>query len=242
MFLFLVFAVSVLAGAVASITGFGIGSLLTPTLGIVTGTRVAVAAVALPHFIGTALRFWMLRGGIDRAVFLRFGIASAAGGLTGALLHGRLTSPWLSAVFGGLLIFVAITEFTGLARRMRFHGAVSLVAGAISGLLGGLVGNQGGIRSAALFGFEMPKTTFVATATAVGLVVDLARMPVYLVTDGSNVAQVWPLVAVATVGVIIGTIYGKELLGRIPESRFRSIVAAILAVLGVSMLVAGVRT
>jgi len=44
------------------------------------------------------------------------------------------------------------------------------------------------------------------------------------------------MVAVATVGVIIGTIYGRHLLGRITEARFRSIVAVILAALGVSML------
>jgi len=236
MFVLFVFVTAAVAASIASVTGFGIGSLLTPTLGVVTGTRVAVAAVAIPHFIGTAIRFWMLRASVDRQVLVRFGIASAAGGLTGALLHARLGSPWLNLVFGSLLIFVAISEFSGLARRMRFHGAVSLAAGALSGLLGGLVGNQGGIRSAALLGFEMPKQAFVATATAVGLVVDLVRLPVYLATDGPDVAQVWPLIAFATAGVVVGTLFGGRLLRRIPESRFRSIVAVILAALGVSML------
>ena len=166
----------------------------------------------------------------------RFGLASAAGGLTGALLHRSLGSPWLSAVFGLLLVFVAVSELTGLARRMQFHGAVSLVAGALSGLLGGLVGNQGGIRSAALMGFDLPKRTFVATATAVGLIVDLARMPVYLATEGTEVLEVWRMVALATAGVIVGTLFGGRVLSRIPESKFRIIVAAILAALGVSML------
>jgi len=231
-----VLIVSVLAAAVASITGFGIGSLLTPTLAIATGTKVAVAAVSLPHFIGTAIRFAMLRASVDRRVLWRFGIASAAGGLTGALLHRSLGSPWLSAVFGLLLLFVAVSELTGLARRMQFHGAVSLVAGALSGLLGGLVGNQGGIRSAALMGFDLPKKTFVATATAVGLFVDLARMPVYLVTEGSEIWDVGRMVAVATTGVVVGTLFGGRLLSRIPESKFRIIVAAILAALGLWML------
>ena len=123
-----VLIVSAVAAAIASITGFGIGSLLTPTLAIATGTKVAVAAVSLPHFVGTAIRFVMLRASVDRRVLWRFGLASAAGGLTGALLHRSLGSPWLSAVFGLLLIFVAVSELTGLARRMKFHGSVSLVA------------------------------------------------------------------------------------------------------------------
>jgi uncharacterized membrane protein YfcA len=72
-----------------------------------------------------------------------------------------------------VLLFVAGSEFTGLARRMRFHGAVAWVAGAISGLLGGL--------------------------------------------------------------------WGARILTWIPESRFRAIVATILAILGATMLAGGAR-
>src|SRR5215467_6473790 len=98
------FVVAALAGGIASVTGFGIGSLLTPVLSLQAPLKIAVAAVSIPHFIGTAIRFWMLRGHVDRRVLLGFGLASAAGGLTGALLHTRLGSPLLSIVFGGLLL------------------------------------------------------------------------------------------------------------------------------------------
>jgi uncharacterized protein len=237
----LVVAVGMCAGAIASVTGFGIGSLLTPTLGLQVGTKIAVAAVSIPHVIGTALRFWMLRERVDRRVLLTFGLTSAAGGLTGALLHEWVSSPWLTVVFGALLLFVAMSEFSGLAQRMRFRGPVAWIAGAASGLLGGLVGNQGGIRSAALLGADLPRRTFVATATAVGLIVDGARMPVYLATTGRDVLGVWPTVAAATVGVIAGTLLGNRLLARIPETRFRPIVAIILGVLGAAMIFNGAR-
>jgi uncharacterized membrane protein YfcA len=237
----LVFAIAVIAAGVAAITGFGIGSLLTPTLGLSGGTKVAVAAVSIPHLIGTVIRFWMLKDAVDRRVLWRFGLASAAGGLTGAWLHGRAGSPWLTLVFGILLLFVAASELTGLARRMRFHGAVAWIAGALSGLLGGLVGNQGGIRSAALLGFDLPKRTFVGTATAVGLIVDAARMPVYLTTVGAEVKTIWPVVVVATAGVVLGTLFGGRVLAQVSERTFRPIVAVILAALGIAMLVQGVR-
>ena len=137
--------VAMLAGAVAAITGFGIGSLLTPVLALSVETRVAVAAVSIPHVIGTAVRLALLRGRIDRKVLLSFGLTSAAGGLAGAALYEIASSRWLDGVFGSLLLFAAISEMTGLLRRMRFRGWVAWVAGALSGLLGGLVGNQGGI-------------------------------------------------------------------------------------------------
>lgn len=57
-----VIAVGICAGAIASVTGFGIGSLLTPTLGLQVGAKIAVAAVSIPHLVGTALRFSLSRG------------------------------------------------------------------------------------------------------------------------------------------------------------------------------------
>jgi hypothetical protein len=42
--------------------------------------------VSIPHVVGTAARFWLLRGQVDRRLLVRFGLTSAAGGLTGALL------------------------------------------------------------------------------------------------------------------------------------------------------------
>lgn len=231
-----VFATACVAAAMASITGFGIGSLLTPTLGLAVGTKVAVALVSVPHFVGTAIRLWLLRDAVDRAVLWRFGLASAVGGLTGALLHGWASGSGLTIVFGSLLLFVAVSELSGLAKRMRFRGPAAWIAGSLSGLLGGLVGNQGGIRSGALLGFELPKRAFVATATATGLIVDTARMPIYMATVGEEMLAVWPHAAVATIGVVVGTLFGGRLLAHVPDAWFRTIVAVVLASLGVAMI------
>jgi hypothetical protein len=39
--------------------------------------KLAVAAVSIPHLLGTALRFFMLRGAVDRRVLLGFRAMSA---------------------------------------------------------------------------------------------------------------------------------------------------------------------
>jgi hypothetical protein len=224
------------AGAIATVTGFGIGSILTPLFAVRTGTQLAVAAVSIPHFFATLLRFWRLRAHVDRRVLLKFGIASAAGGLIGAILHNSAANRILGIVFGALLIFVAVSELTGLARRMQFSGPVAWVAGALSGFLGGLVGNQGGIRSAALLGFDIDKRAFVATATAVGVIVDVARMPAYFATQWRELVDVLPLITIATVAAILGTFLGERLLRGIPENLFRRVVAVLVLVLGAYML------
>jgi uncharacterized membrane protein YfcA len=228
---------ALIAGAIASVTGFGIGSILTPTLSLWMDGRLAVAVVSVPHLIGTAIRFSMIRGHVDRHVMWRFGLASAAGGLTGAVFQSAISGSRLMIMLAVLLLFVSASELTGLAGRMRFTGATAWMAGVLSGLLGGLVGNQGGIRSAALLGFSMPRDVFVATATAIALFVDGARMPVYAVTAHEELwAMRYPML-IATIGVVAGTIAGTRLLRRIPEMMFRTMVAIVLAILGVALLV-----
>jgi uncharacterized membrane protein YfcA len=227
-----------LAGAVAAVTGFGIGSLLTPTLGIVTGTKLAVAAISIPHLIGTAQRFFMLRRHVDRRVLWSFGITSAAGGLLGALAHTWVTSRVLAIVFGVLLIIAGVSELSGWIEHVRWGRRTAWAAGAVSGALGGLVGNQGGIRSAAMLGFDVPRHAFVATATAIALFVDAARMPVYLATQWRDILEIWPLVLIASGGVVVGTLLGRHALARLPERAFRRAIAVLLVVLGTYMTLA----
>jgi len=237
LFAALVGLAAMVAGAIASISGFGIGSILTPLLATAHGTKLAVAVVSVPHLVGTALRFSFIYRHVNRKVLFSFGIASAIGGLTGALLHVWLRSVWLGYILGVLLVFAGTTGLTGLASRMRFGGKVAWIAGVLSGGFGGLVGNQGGIRSAALLGFNLNKEEFVATATGIALAVDFFRMPIYAATQWRDVAGVWPILVIAIIGIIIGTLAGQPILRRIPPPTFRAIVSAIILLLGVWMLV-----
>ncbi len=232
----LVAVAATVAGAVASIAGFGIGSILTPLLATAYGTKLAVAIVSVPHLVGTALRFSFIWRHVNRRVLLSFGVASAIGGLTGALLHVWLRSLWLGYILGVLLVFAGLMGLTGLASRMRFGGRMAWAAGVLSGGFGGLVGNQGSIRSAALLGFDLNKEEFVATATGIALAVDFFRMPVYAATQWRDVAAVWPILLIATAGIVFGTIAGQPVLRRIPPPTFRAIVSGIILLLGIWML------
>ena len=94
-FLIAIFAIGVLSGGTAAVVGFGIGSLMTPLLLTRFTASLAIALVALPHLVATALRFVRHRAAIDRAVVWRFGVPSAIGGAVGGVLHGILRSETL---------------------------------------------------------------------------------------------------------------------------------------------------
>jgi uncharacterized protein len=237
---FFSFVASVFSGAVASITGFGIGSILTPLLAAQAGTKIAVAAVAIPHFIATFIRLWIIRAQVNKRVLLGFGIASAAGGLAGAALQSVFRGAGLTLIFGALLMVSGFTGMTGIAQKMRLHGAMAWVAGSLSGAFGGLVGNQGGIRSAALMTFNLSKEELVATGTAVGVMVDLARLPVYIGSECRELMSARNWILVATVGVVAGTVLGIKGLRGISENTFRRLLGGLILLLGVYMIIQGI--
>jgi uncharacterized protein len=229
-------AASLLAAAIASITGFGVGSILTPVFAARAELPVAVAAVSIPHLIATAQRFWVLRRLVDRRVLAGFGVASAVGGLAGAFLLQRFSSDALEKLFGVVVTLGGVAELTGWMRRVHWNRAAAWIAGAVSGVLGGLVGNQGSVRTAALLGFNIPRESFVATATAIALFVDGARVPVYLAAEwDAIIAMRWPI-AMASIAAIVGTIAGTRLLRRLPEAHFRRLVAVMLIAIGLWFL------
>jgi len=231
----IVAAIAFFAGAVGAVAGFGIGSILTPLVATQLGTKFAVAAVTIPHIAGSSVRFWTLRRRVDKRVLFTFGVMSMIGGLSGAFAHAYWTSHLLTIVLAIVLIA------TGAARLFGFHyhfrGAAAQAGGVISGFLGGLVGNQGPVRSAAMLGFDLPKEEFVATSVAIGMAVDIARLPVYFWSEGRAIATQWPIVIMLTICVVAGTLLGRVLLGRVPEDHFRTMIAALILALGVALLV-----
>lgn len=221
-----------MAGAIAAVAGFGIGSILTPFLALSLGTPLAVAAVSLPHFVGTAVRFAALWRHTPWKVLLRFGIASAVGGLTGALLQPVFGARGLTLLLGGLLVLTAVAVLTGSLERRNWPAGVAVGLGALSGAFGGLVGNQGGVRSGALLAFRLEPLAFVATATATGLIVDAARMPVYLIRSGAALRDLAPEIGLMTAGVVFGTLLGRRILAQLPRELFRKVVAAAVGAIG----------
>lgn len=236
MFLAAVFIVAVFSGATASVVGFGIGSLMTPLLAVRFGTATAVALVTVPHAVATAVRCWRLRAHVDRSVLLRFGLLSAVGALAGAIVYTRLGPGALTRVLGGLLVLTALAQLTGWASRWRPQGSLVALLGLTSGFFGGVAGNQGGLRSAALTAFALSPRAFVATATATGLLVDAARTPVYLWHSGSTLLTLWLPILVATAGVLIGTVAGERVLLGLSPRRFGQIVGAAIGTLGIWLL------
>lgn len=236
LFLLAIFAVGVLSGGTAAVVGFGIGSLLTPLLILRLSPELAVAVVALPHLLATAVRYVRHAPAVHRPTFYRFGLWSAGGGLIGALLQAAFSAPALLGVLGALLVATGLASLTGNFGARRPASPVALGLGLLSGLFGGLAGNQGGLRAAGLLAFDLAPRAFLATSTAVALLVDLARTPVYLLRAGPALWSLALPIAVASAGCLLGTVWGERLLAGLSPDTYRRLVGAGVCAVGLWLL------
>jgi uncharacterized protein len=178
-----------------------------------------------------------LKSKVNRKILVRFGLLSAAGGISGALLHAFFVSNFLQTIFAVMLILAGVLGVLQISKRLRFVKIGAAIAGLVCGFFGGLVSEQGGIRSVALLNFEVEKETFVATATATRLIVDGVRMPVYFLTQSSQVSQYLIILILSSVAVIAGTLIGNLVLKRIPKESFKRIVSLLILILGIILLI-----
>jgi len=235
-FLIALFALGVLSGATAAVIGFGIGSLLTPFLLSRLSAPMAIAVVSLPHLLATAVRFTQHRRAVDSRVVVQFGLPSAAGGFLGAWTQQMLSESALFVALGVLLLATAVASLTGNFGGRQPSAPIASALGAFAGFSGGLVGNQGGLRAAGLLAFQLQPRAYLATGTAVALLIDAARTPVYLARAGSELRPLVVPIAVAAAGCLLGTVLGEKVFLGIRPDRYRQVVGLAVGALGLWLL------
>ena len=114
--------------------------------------------------------------------------------------------------------------------------ATALTGGALYGLSAGVFGVGGAARGAFLAAYDLPKEVHIFTAGAIGLAVDTGR----LVTYWSQGAQLdprllWGLLLFVPVS-FAGAKVAERTLARIPQERFRAVVAIFLGLVGLKLL------
>lgn len=230
------------------------GTLLLPVFLLVMGPALAVAAVAPIHLFHNFSKLLLLRSHVNRRVLVQFGVpalAAAAAGSWGLVQITHLPALGEWSMLGKKFSICPLKLTVGLSLAVFsaweiFDGgggirSVPLWAGGLaSGLLGGLTGHQGAIRSAFFLGKDLSKETFIATGAAVACLVDFTRLAVYLQMLRSFGGPIpWSVIGAGVAGAAIGLWIGRSGLQRISGEGFRRVVGVGLLVFGI-LLAGGV--
>ena len=229
---------AMLVAAMVLMSGFGLGTLLTPLFVLFYDIKIAVFLVAIVHFSNNLFKLGLFFRHLDWALLKRFGVVSVGGALVGSVLQAWLESQTLKIGLGVLLVILGAVEFLPPRFSWRIPKTLDPLGGFLSGLLGGVLGNQGAVRSAYLLNYSLSKEAFVATATIIACLIDVTRIPVYLLNYRGEIAIAWPYLVATILFAFAGTLIGKRLLDIVSLGAFRRVVAGSVVAVGTAMAVA----
>ena len=254
-------AVSLAALIAAGLTlysGFGLGTLLLPVFALFFPAEMAVVATAMVHGANNVFKVSLLGRYADREVVLKFGLPAIAAAVLGALALGwfalsesSLTIEVNEEVFseitpvklviGLLMIGFALFELLPRFRVLEFDRRYLPLGGLLSGFFGGLSGHQGALRSAFLAKAGLTTERFVGSNAAIGFLVDLTRISVYVglfSAAGGHVSEFsgWPLVITGAVSAFCGVLLGKRFLHKVKMTSVQTLVGMLLFGVGLALV------
>jgi uncharacterized membrane protein YfcA len=239
-------------------SGFGLGTLLLPVFALFFPAEMAVVATAMVHGANNVFKVSLLGRHADREVVLKFGVPAIVAAILGAILLGWLAqsdsgvtievneevfsriTP-VKLLIGLLMIGFALFELVPRFRKLQFERRYLALGGVLSGFFGGLSGHQGALRSAFLAKTGLDTEHFVATNAAIGFLVDLTRISVYVAlftAAGGSVSEFggWSLVVTGAASAFCGVLLGKRFLHKVTMTSIQFLVGILLFGVGLALV------
>lgn len=252
-----IIAITVLFGAgLTFFSGFGLGTLMLPVFSLFFPLPVAIGATAIVHLANNLFKFGLVYKHVHVPTLLRFGIpalifAAIGGYLLEIIGHFEIfysysmgekvfEMTYLKMVIGFLMIFFAWFDLDPRFSHLQVNKKWIPLGGVLSGFFGGISGHQGAFRSAFLTKAGLTKEQFIGTSNSIALVIDLARIFVYIKTiDFVALSDEKGLLIVGILFAFIGTYFGKELVKKTTLKGIQLVVGVMLFVLG-GLFIAGI--
>ncbi len=229
------------AEVIGTMAGFGSATVLTPVASYFMPMKTAIAVVACFHLFGNASRIWFFGRQARWPIVAQFGLTAVLMSLAGAQAAAWISPSVIRVLLGGfLLIYVALEVTHVMAMRMPPTTPTLVAGGVMSGLVAGIIGTGGAIRSICLLAFGLPKEAYIGTSAVIALVVDAVRVPVYL-REGFVPASLVPAFLGLVMVAFGGSWTGQRLVRRVSPAGFKRFVLVMLGVMGVKLLVDGMR-
>lgn len=235
--IFLIALLTLIAAAVGTITGFGTATLMIPVLAIFFPPVEAIFLVSIIHWFGNVWKVALFRSGFNMRLLMLFGIVGLGASYLGASISLGANEQIMLRFLGAFLAVYAM--FVAFHTRFKIPGGnvSALTGGALSGFFAGMFGMGGAIRSAFLSAFNLPKAVYIATAGAIGLLVDSTRIATYFAGGATLPGELWWGLLLLVPVSFLGARVAKGIVGKIPQQRFRVVVAGFLLLIGIKLLV-----
>jgi len=253
----LVAVAALIVSALTLFSGFGLGTLLLPVFALFMSVEMAVAATSVVHGANNVLKLFVVGKHAERSLVLKVGIPAVLAAFAGAGLLGVVSrfgeilsyrignrdaviTP-IKLVMALLMVAFALLELLPRLRDLKFDRKYLVLGGLLSGFFGGLSGHQGALRSAFLAKVGISKEGFVGTNAVIGFLVDLARIPIYLILllKGRGSSEIdtsqWPLVVTGVAFAFAGVFLGSKLLHVVTLRTVQNLTGGLLLLIAIGL-------
>lgn len=245
-----VVAVSLLAGVIAGVVGFGGAVLLLPVLAFAVGERDAAIVLTVASLMGNASRAFFSRHDIQWEVVTKYCIGAIPCAAIGSFVFTKLDSEYLKVVFGIFLWGMVVArrwllpklgananayekdEGEGFVMKLNHF----IVLGALMGGLSGIVSTTGPINAPFYLLYGLTGGAYLGTEAVGAAIVHAVKMVFYRKLDAAPVHVIVQGFAVGCV-LTLGSFVGKKIVDRIHDKRvFVVVVEAALVLSGALMV------
>ncbi|MFO7652401.1 MAG: sulfite exporter TauE/SafE family protein [Candidatus Krumholzibacteriia bacterium] len=234
--LVLIALLTLFASGAGTLTGFGTSTIMVPVMVSFFTLSETLLFVGIIHWFGNLWKMALFREGLRWGLIVKFGVPGILATIAGGLLVFQVSETILSRVLGAALL--AYVVFITVKTRFKIPEATStaIAGGTLYGFSAGIFGIGGAVRGAFLSAFDLPKSVYIATAGAIGLAVDSGRLATYW-SEGAELGSRlgWGLLLFIPVS-FVGAKIAERIVQRIPQERFRLVIAAFLCLVGLKLL------
>lgn len=228
---------TLVSSTIGTITGFGTSTLMIPVLVIFLPPVEAIFLVAIVHWFGDVWKVSLFRKGFNFKLIALFGIIGLATSYLGAFVSLGADQSVLLQILGAFLVVYALFLIYQSKFKIPATNTAALSGGALSGFFAGMFGIGGAVRGMFLSAFDLPKAVYIATAGAIGLLVDSTRIITYFTGGATLPERLWWSLLILIPVSFVGAEIAKKVVDRIPQNRFRIVVAVFLLGVGVKLLI-----
>ncbi|MBI2624897.1 MAG: sulfite exporter TauE/SafE family protein [Candidatus Nealsonbacteria bacterium] len=224
------------AAAIGTITGFGTSTIMIPVLLIFLPPLETIFLVAIIHWFGNVWKIALFSRGFNLRLIALFGVIGLATSYLGAFLSLGANEQILLRFLGAFLAGYALFLISQSKFKIPAGSAAALSGGALSGFFAGMFGMGGAIRSMFLSAFDLPKAVYIATAGAIGFMVDSTRIITYFTGGTVMPKELWQGLFFFIPTSFLGAQIAKRIVDRIPQDKFRKVVAVFLFAIGIKLI------
>ncbi|WP_158639068.1 sulfite exporter TauE/SafE family protein [Elioraea rosea] len=226
-------ALSLVAGTLSGISGFGAGLMMSAYLLPVLGARVAVPVLAVAMVPTNFGRIWAFRHGLSlrRAVPVLLGVLP--GSLLGASAFAALSGPMADLLVGSFLVISVPLRRALSGRAVMGHPVVLVLGGAATGLLSGMTTGVGVLLVPLLLGAGLTGPALLATDAFVSGSMHLARCAGYAAT-GLLPADLVVLGLALGAATVPGSRLAAAIVARLPPWRHVQILEGLVIAVGLT--------